>query len=139
MSQFDKIPNLDQIQNPRIFKFSKTTKLIKLNYREHQYNIIAQKPIYQFHKNRLESSKTPICLKMPKIPMIMHEKCMKTRNKLEKEGQKGLTGFQGQKPFKKLEGKWQKNGWWSLEPTRRERKEKNYLKRTLKKSKSDLF
>ena len=32
-----------------------------------------------------------------------------------------------------------KIGWWSLEPTRRERKEKNYLKRTLKKSKSDLF
>ena len=93
ISQFDKIPNSDQIQNPRIFNFSKTTKLIKLNYREHQYNIIAQKPIYQFHKNRLESSKTPICLKMPKIPMRMHEKCMKSRNKLEKEGQKGLTSF----------------------------------------------
>ena len=45
---------------------------------------------------------------MPKIPMIMHEKCMKTRNKLEKEGQKGLTGFQEQKPCKNLEGKWQK-------------------------------
>ena len=50
---------------------------------------------------------------------------MKTRNKLEKEGQKGLTGLQGQK-FE----------WWSLEPTRREKEEKNYLKRTLKKSKS---
>ena len=55
----------------------------------------------------------------------MHEKCMKTRNKLEKEGQKGLTGLQGQK-FE----------WWSLEPTRREKEEKNYLKRILKKSKS---
>ena len=65
---------------------------------------------------------------MAKIPMRMHEKCMKTRNKLEKEGQKGLTGFQGQKPCKKLEGKQQKNGWWSLEPTRRERKARNYLK-----------
>ena len=78
-------------------------------------------------------------MKVPKIPMIMHEKCMKTRNKLEKEGQKGLTGLQGQKPCKNLEGKRQKFGWWSLEPMWRERKEKNYLKRTLKKSKSDLF
>ena len=78
-------------------------------------------------------------MKVPKIPMIMHEKCMKSRNKLEKEGQKGLTGLQGQKPCKNLEGKRQKFGWWSLEPTRRERKEKNYLKRTLKNSKSNLF
>ena len=54
---------------------------------------MAQKPIDQLHKNRLESSKTPKSLKMLKIPMRMHEKCMKTRNKLEKEGQKGLTGF----------------------------------------------
>ena len=34
-------------------------------------------------------------MKVPKIPMLMHEKCMKTRNKLEKEGQKGLTSLQG--------------------------------------------
>ena len=33
---------------------------------------------------------------------------MKTRNKLEKEGQKGLTGFLGQKSCKNLEGKRQK-------------------------------
>ena len=61
---------------------------------------------------------------------------MKTRNKLEKEGQKGLTGLQGQKPCKNLKGKRQKFGWWSLKPMRREKEEKNYLKRTLKKSKS---
>ena len=60
---------------------------------------------------------------------------MKTRNKLEKEGQKGLIGFQGQKPCKNLEGKQQKFEWWSLKPTRREKEEKNYLKRILKKSK----
>ena len=47
---------------------------------------------------------------------------MKERNKLEKEGQKGLTGFQGQKPSKIFEGKRQKLEWWSLEPTQRERK-----------------
>ena len=46
-------------------------------------------------------------MKVPKIPM-MHEKCMKSRNKLEKEGQKGLIGFQGQKPCKNIEGKRQK-------------------------------
>ena len=51
------------------------------------------KPIDQLHKNWLESSKTPIILKVPKIDMRMHEKCIKSRNKLEKDGQKGLTGF----------------------------------------------
>ena len=54
---------------------------------------------------------------------------MKTRNKTEKEGQKGLTGLQGQKPCKNLKGKRQKIGWWSLEPTWRERKVENYLKK----------
>ena len=44
-------------------------------------------------------------MKVRKIPMLMHEKCMKTRNKLKKEGQKGLIGLQGQKPCKNLEGK----------------------------------
>ena len=58
----------------------------------------------------------------------MHEKCMKTRNKLEKEGQKGLTGLQGQKPCKYFEGKRQKFEWWSLEPTRREKEQKNFEK-----------
>ena len=78
-------------------------------------------------------------MKVPKIPMIMHEKCMKSRNKLEKEGQKGLIGLQGQKPCKNLEGKTTKIGWWSLEPTRRERKEKNYLKSNFEKVQICLF
>ena len=39
---------------------------------------------------------------------IYEQKCMKSRNKIEKEGQKGLTGLQGQKPCKNLEGKRQK-------------------------------
>ena len=47
---------------------------------------------------------------------------MKNGTKLEKEGQNGLTGFQGQKPCKKFEGKRQKLESWSLKPTRRERK-----------------
>ena len=43
---------------------------------------------------------------MPKIATRMHEKCMKSWNKME--GQKRPTGLQGQKPCKNLEGKWQK-------------------------------
>ena len=45
---------------------------------------------------------------------------MKTRNKLEKEGQKGLTGFQGKKPARILKEN-DKNWWWSQVQTRRER------------------
>ena len=45
---------------------------------------------------------------MPKIPNTMHEKCMKSWNKMQKEGQKGLTGLEGQKPCKNLGRKWQK-------------------------------
>ena len=61
-------------------------------------------------------------MKVPKIPMIMHEKCMKSRNKLEKEGQKGLTGLQGQKICKNLEGKRQKI--WMVEPRANAEREK---------------
>ena len=100
---------------------------------------MAQKPIDQFHKNRLESSKTPKSLKMPKIAMRIHEKCMKKRTKLEKEGKKGLTGFQGQKPCKKFEGKRQKLEWWSLEPTRRERKARKSLNSDFEKVQFSFF
>ena len=39
---------------------------------------------------------------------------MKTKNKMQKEGKKRLTGLQGQKPCKNLGGKQQKILWWSL-------------------------
>ena len=62
-------------------------------------------------------------MKVPKIPMIMHEKCMKSRKNFEKEGQKGLTGFQGQKPCKNLKGKRQKlNGGAQSQRGEREKK-----------------
>jgi len=86
---------------------------------------MAQKSIDQLHKNWLESSKTPIIFKVPKIPMIMHEKCMKSRNKLGKDGQKGLTGFQRQKPSKNLEGKRQK---LMVEPSANAERERNFEK-----------
>ena len=44
----------------------------------------------------------------PKITNEMHEKCMKTLNKMQKEGHKGLTGLGRQKPCKKFGGKRQK-------------------------------
>ena len=57
---------------------------------------------------------------------------MKSRNKLEKEGQKGLTGLQGQKPYKNLEGKRKKKR--MVEPrANAERKAKNYLKKNFEK------
>ena len=58
-------------------------------------------------KKKLESTKIPI-LKVSKIPKEMHEKCMKTWNKMQKEGQKGLTGLWRGKPCKKSGGKQQK-------------------------------
>ena len=52
-----------------------------------------------------QKSQTWIVLK---IPNEMHEKCMKTWNKMQKEGYKGLTGLGRQKPCKNFGGKWQK-------------------------------
>ena len=45
--------------SPRILNFSQNTKLIKVNTIDHVYNIVGQKLNDQFHKIKLESSKTP--------------------------------------------------------------------------------
>ena len=50
---------------------------------------------------------------------------MKSRNKLEKVRQKGLTGLQGQKPCKNLEVKRQKI--WMVEPRANAEREKKEL------------
>ena len=52
--------------------FSQNTKLIKLNNIDHVYNIVGQKPNDQFHKIKLESSKTPN-LNRSENPNKMHE------------------------------------------------------------------
>ena len=76
---------------------------------------------------------------MPKIPNQMHEKCMKTWNKMQKEGHKGLTGLERGKPCKNFEGKRQKILSGAL-PNRRERGKfekiwkSDFEKVTLKKS-----
>ena len=90
--QFKQNPQIRINTNPRIFNFAQHTKLIKLTIIDHDYNIIGTKPNDQLQKKRLESTKIPIW-KVPKIPNEMHEKCMKTWNKMQKEGQKGLTGL----------------------------------------------
>ena len=86
--------------------------MIKLIIIDHDYNIIGTKPNDQFQKKKLESTKIPIW-KVPKIPKEMHEKCMKTWNKIQNEGQKGLTGLWREKPCKKSGRKRQKL-WASL-------------------------
>ena len=59
----------------------------------------------------------------------MHEKSMKSRNKMQKEGQKRLTGLQGQKPCKKLGGKQQKFDGGAFSQRGEREKLKNYLKK----------
>ena len=96
-------PQFRLITSPRIFNFSKTTKLIKLNHRDHVYNILEQKPNDQFHKIRFESSKTPKYAKSKKNPS-MHEK-LKIN---EKERVKWTYRPWREKPCKKFGRKRQK-------------------------------
>ena len=63
---------------------------------------------------------------MPKIPTTMHEKCMKTWNKMHKEGQKRLTSLQGEKPCKNLGGKRQKIDGRALAKSEREKSWKTF-------------
>ena len=78
-------------------------------------------------------------MKVPKIPTPMHEKCMKTWNKMQKEGRKRLTGLQGQKPCKNLGGKRQKIDGEALAKSEREKSWKNFLKKWLWKVQSVFF
>ena len=126
-------PQFGSISNPRISNFSKTTKLIKLNFKNHDSNILEQKPNDQFHQKWFESSKTPKYEKCRKYPMNMHEKCMKSWNKMQKEGQKGLTSLGRQKPCKNLGGKRQKIFGGALAKSEREESLKNFWKSAFEK------
>ena len=59
--------------SPRILNSSQNPKLIKLTNIDHEYNTLSSKPNDQFHKIRLETSKTPIYAKSENNPS-MHEK-----------------------------------------------------------------
>ena len=63
-------------------------------------------------------------MKVPKIPMIMHEKCMKSRNKLEKEGQRDLPASKDKNLAKILKEN-DKN--WMVEPRANAEREKKEL------------
>ena len=58
---------------------------------------------------------------------------MKTRNKMQKEGQKRLTGLQGQKPCKNLGGKRQKIDGGALAKSEREERLKFFEKEPFEK------
>ena len=75
---------------------------------------------------------------MPKIPNTMHEKCMKTWNKMQKEGQKRLTGLEGQKPCKNLGRKRQKIFGGALAKSKKEERLKNFWKSAFEKVQSDF-
>ena len=76
---------------------------------------------------------------MSKIPTTMHEKCMKTWNKMQKEGQKRLTSLQGQKPCKKLGGQRQKIDGGALAKSEREESLKKLFEKVSLKSPIWLF
>ena len=86
-----------------------------------------------------ESSTTPKYEKCRKYPMNMHEKCMKSWNKMQKEGQKGFTGLGRQKPCKNFGRKRQKIFGGALAKSKREERSKNFLKKYLWKRQSDFL
>ena len=61
--------------------------------------------------------------------------CMKSWNKMQKDGQKGLTGFGRQK----FQRKTTKNLWWSFSQVGERGKVEKLLKKCLWKRQSDLF
>ena len=64
---------------------------------------------------------------------------MKTRNKMQKEGQKRLIGLQGQKHCKKLGGKRQKIDGGALAKSEREKRLKSFEKEPFGKGQSNLL
>ena len=125
-------PQFGTISNPRIFNFSKTTKLIKLNYKNHHYSILEQKPIDQYHQNRFQSSKTPIYRKCRKYPQQCMKNAWKQEIKCKRKGKKTYRPSRT-KTLQKSWRKTTKNRWWSLTQVReREKFEKLFEKVPLK-------
>ena len=102
--------------------------MIKLNYKDHDYNILEQKPNDQFHKIRFESSKTPKYAK-PENPS-MHEK-MHVKQKInEKEGVHWTYRLRERDSLQEKWRKMTKNLSGAL-PSRRERKKLEKVLRKL--------
>ena len=94
--------------------------MIKLNHRDHVYNILEQKPNDQFHKIRFESSKTPKYAKSENNPS-MHEK-MHVKLKInEKERVIWTYQLMERETLQEIRRKMTKNLLWSLAESERER------------------
>ena len=94
--------------------------MIKLNHKDHDYNILEQKPNDQFHKIWFESSKNPKYAKSENTP-LMHEK-MHVKQKInEKERVKWTYRLRERES---LQEKWRKTTkkLSGALPSRRERK-----------------
>ena len=90
-----------------------------------------------FRKHGLKHQKPQLWIVL-KIPNVMHEKCMKTWNKMQKEGQKGLTGLGRQKPCKNFGRKRQKNLGGALAKSEREESLKSFWKSAFEKVQFDF-
>ena len=99
--------------------------MIKLNHKDHDYNILEQKPNDQFHKIRFESSKTPKYAKSKNNPS-MHEKMhvkqkinekerviwtyrLRERDSLQEKWRKTTKNLSGALPSRRERKKFEKN------------------------------
>ena len=92
----------------------------------------------KFRKHGLKHQK-PQSWIVPEIPNAMHEKCIKPWNKMQKEGQKRLTGLGRQKPCKNFGRKRQKILGGALAKSEREESLKNFWKSAFEKVQSVFF
>ena len=104
------------VSSPRNFNFSQIIKLIKLIHIEQFYIVSQQKPIDQFPKKRLKSTKIPNYHSFEILPkMHKKKKCMKHENKWKRRGKKVLPALKDKNPWRNL-GKNDKNLAWNLKP-----------------------
>ena len=114
-SQFHQIkPNwikspIRVVSSPRNSKFSQFNKLIKLNHKDHVYSIPQQKPINQFWKKKLKTTKIPKILRF-EIPKYAWQKCMKLENKWKWKGNMVLPAL-GEKNLAKGSEENDKKNW----------------------------
>ena len=101
--------------------------MIKLNHRDHVYNILEQKPNDQFHKIRFESSKTPKYAKSENNPS-MHEK-MHVKLKInEKDRVIWTYQLMERETLQEIRRRTTTNLLWSLAESEREREKEKSLK-----------
>ena len=101
--------------------------MIKLNHRDHVYNIPEQKPNDQFHKIWFESSKTPKYAKSENNPS-MHEK----QKINEKERVIWTYRLMERETLQEIRRKTIKNLLWSLTESEREREREREREKSLK-------